>query len=314
MMATTFKDYYSALDVPRNASQKEIKAAFRKLARKHHPDVNPGDSSAEAKFKEINEAHEVLGDPKKREKYDQLGPDSNRYEAWANAGRPGPNPFGGPQVEYRTVSPQELEQMFGGADPFSDFFHDIFGRSQPGRRAVQALSRRGGDIEGEAVITLEEAYSGAVRTLEVSTPTGIRRVQVKIPAGISDGARVRASGQGGAGAGGGNAGDLFLRVRIEPHPSFTRQGDNLRVKVPVPLNVALAGGQVEVPTPKGTRVSVRVSPETQNGRLLRLRGLGMPKLKGEGKGDLVAEVSVQLPSPPDPALMEWAKGRAGGKA
>jgi curved DNA-binding protein len=320
-MATTFKDYYEVLGVPRSASAKEIKAAFRKLARKHHPDVNPGDAGAEARFKEINEANEVLSDPEKRKKYDEFGPEWERYEAWEKAGRPGSGPFGaggaggaGPQVRYQTVSPEDLEELFGGTDPFSDFFQTTFGRTGRATTGRRPAARRGEDLEGVAEISLEEAYSGTTRTIELATPSGARKVQVKIPAGISDGARVRAAGQGAPGGGGGAAGHLFIRVHIRPHPRFNREGDNLRLKVPVALRVCIAGGHVEVPTPKGKQVSLKVPRETQNGKILRLRELGMPHLKGGGHGDLLAEVSVVLPLPPDPELKRWAERELDGKA
>jgi DnaJ-class molecular chaperone len=320
-MATTFKDYYDVLGVPRSASAKEIKAAFRKLARKHHPDVNPGDAGAADRFKEINEANEVLGDPEKRKKYDEFGPEWERYEAWEKAGRPGGNPFAagarggaGPQVQYQTVSPEDLEELFGGTDPFSDFFQTTFGRTGSASTGRRPAARRGGDVEGAAEITLEEAYSGTNRTIELATPSGTRKVQVKIPAGIADGARVRAAGQGGSGSGGGPDGNLFIRVHIRPHARFTREGDNLRLKVQVPLRVCIVGGQVEVPTPKGTQVSLKVPKETQNGKILRLRGLGLPHLRGGGHGDLLAEVFVVLPLPPDPELMRWAEKTQDGQA
>jgi DnaJ-class molecular chaperone len=330
-MATTVKDYYDVLGVSRDADPKAIKSAYRKLARKHHPDVNPGDPGAEARFKEINEANEVLSDPEKRKKYDQYGHNWQQYEAWEKAGRPGPNPFGGgspfggsspfggagpsfnggPQVEYQTVSPEDLEELFGGADPFSDFFHTTFGRSGSTRSSSRRpAARRGEDVEGVAEISLEEAYTGTERTIELAAPSGTRKVQVKIPAGITDGARVRAAGQGGGGSGGGKAGDLFIRVKIRPHARFTREGDNLRVRVTVPLAIAIVGGEVHVPTPKGTRVALKVPKETQNGKVLRLRGLGMPHLKGGGHGDLLAEVFVELPLPPDPELKSWAEKAA----
>jgi DnaJ-class molecular chaperone len=225
-MATTFKDYYAILGVPRTATDKEIRAAFRKLARKHHPDVNQGDKSAEDRFKEINEANEVLGDPEKRKKYDELGPRWQEYEQWERAGRPGPNPFsGGDQFGYRTVSPDELEGMFGSRAPFSDFFQQFFGGEPDlggptrGRRRV---ARRGQDVEGDAEISLDEAYTGSTLTVDMSSAEGPRRVEVKIPAGIHEGARVRATGQGSPGRGGGPRGDLFIRVHIRPHRVFTR--------------------------------------------------------------------------------------------
>lgn len=328
VVATTFQDYYAILGVPRTASQKEIKAAFRKLARKHHPDLNQGDSSAERRFKEVNEANEVLSDPEKRRKYDELGPRWREYEAWEQAGKPGASPFGGspfgggrggpnggPQVEYRTVSPEELEGMFGDADPFSDFFYSMFGQSAGpaqrggGRsRTRSAPPRRGQDVQGSTEITLEEAYTGTTRTLEIVDETGrTRRLEVRIPAGVADGARVRAAGQGGQGSAGASAGDLFVTVAIRPHPRFTREGDNLRTAVEVPLDTALLGGEVALPTLRGTTAQLRVAPATPNGARLRLRGLGMPKLRGGGHGDLIAEVSVRMPAQLTPEARKLAE-------
>lgn len=309
-MASQVRDYYEVLGVPRTASQKEIKAAFRKLARKHHPDVNPGDPGAAEQFKEINEAHEVLGDPEKRKKYDQLGPNWQRYEAWEAAGRPGAAPFGQEgRVEYRTVSPEDLEDLFGSDSPFSGFFHDLYGRGSGARGApgFDFGTFPGQDVEAETTLTLEEAYRSTVRAVELQTPQGSRRVEVRIPAGIGDGARVRVAGQGTAGRDGGRPGDLFVRVHVRPHPTFRREGDDLFVRVPVPLDVALLGGEVMVPTLRGSGVSLKVPPETQNGTRLRLRGLGMPRLRGEGHGDLYADVDVRLPVPLSPEVRELAR-------
>jgi DnaJ-class molecular chaperone len=320
-MATGVRDYYEVLGVPRTASEKEIKSAFRKLARQYHPDVNPNDPQAADKFKEINEANEVLSDPEKRRRYDELGADWRQYDAWQAAGRPQGAPFGGQgsRVEYQTVSPEDLEDLFGSESPFSGFYYDLFGEQQTGRpqtggpRAgrrpgrVDLGSMPGEDVEAETWVTLEEAYRGTTRTVELQTPQGTRRVEVNIPAGIQDGARVRVAGQGSRGQNGGRAGDMFIRVRVRPHPTFRREGDDLYVRVPVPLDVALLGGEVMVPTLKGTPVSLRVPPETQNGRRLRLRGLGMPHLRGEGAGDLYAEVDVRLPLPLTPEVRELAE-------
>jgi len=313
-MPTTFKDYYAILGVPRTATEKEIKAAFRKLARKHHPDVNQGDKSAEERFKEINEANEVLGDPEKRKKYDELGPRWQEYEQWERAGKPGPNPFAGnDQFGYRTVSPEELEGMFGSRAPFSDFFQQFFGGAggaqDPGFGSVRSrrrVVRRGEDVEGDAEISLEEAYAGAALTVDLSSADGPRRVEVKIPAGIHEGARVRASGQGSAGRGGGPRGDLMIRIHIRPHPVFTRSGQDLAVRVATPLATAIAGGTVAVPTLRGTTAQLTIPSGTQNGARLRLRGLGMPHLHGGGAGDLLATVDIRLPSPPPDELVAWA--------
>jgi len=309
-MATAYPDYYQVLGVPRGASEKEIKSAFRKLARKYHPDVNQGDAEAEARFKEINHAHEVLSDPEKRKKYDELGADWEHYDAWERAGRPGQPPFGaGPQVRYQSMSPQELEDLFGGSG-IGDLFGGMFGRTG-GRSGGfgPAPQARGEDVEGSTEISLQEAYHGTTRTIEMATAAGTRKVEVKIPAGIRDGARVRAAGQGVRGARGGVAGDLFIRVRVRDDTGFTRQGDDVRVTAAVPLHIAIAGGEVKVPTPAGKTVSLKVPAQTQNGKRLRLRGLGMPKLRGGGHGDLVAEVQVQIPTPPDPDLQTWAEGK-----
>jgi curved DNA-binding protein len=323
-MSTQVRDYYEVLGVPRTASQKDIKSAFRRLARQHHPDVNPGDPAAAERFKEINEANEVLSDPEKRRKYDELGPDWRQYEQWEKAGRPGGSPFGqaaggpggpggapfrrGRGVEYRTTSPEDLEDLFGSESPFSDFFYDVYGRGQAGgARGFDTGPLRGEDVEAETTITLEEAYRGTERTLELQTPQGRRRVEVKIPPGIRDGARVRVAGQGSPGRNGGPAGDILVRIHVRPHPVFRREGDDLYVRVTVPLDVALLGGDVLVPTLRGSSVSLRVPPETQNGTRLRLRGLGMPKVRGGGSGDLYAEVDVRLPIPVPPEARELAE-------
>ena len=325
-MPTAFQDYYATLGVAKTATQKEIKAAFRKLARKHHPDLNQNDPSAEQRFKEVNEAHEVLGDPEKRKRYDEVGPRWREYEAWEKAGKPGQPPFGGGQggvpfggaggAEYRTVSPEELEEMFGDSAPFSDFFQSMFGggggtarrSTRTSGRARQPQPRRGGDVEGTAEISLAEAFTGTTRTIEITDHTGqSRRIEVTIPPGVADHARVRAAGQGGRGSDGAAAGDLFVQVQIRPDRRFIREGDTLRTTVEVPLDVAILGGEVAVPTARGTTVRLTVPAGTQNGAKLRLRGLGMPHLRGGGAGDLIAEVSVRLPAQITPALRKLAE-------
>jgi curved DNA-binding protein len=324
-VSTRVRDYYEVLGVPRTASQKDIKSAFRKLARQHHPDVNPGDPAAAERFKQINEANEVLSDPEKRKRYDQLGADWRHYDEWERAGRPEGSPFGQPgggpaggagagpsgqgrRVEYRTTSPEDLEDLFGSDSPFSDFFYDVYGRGQAGGgRGFDTGPMPGEDMEAETTVTLEEAYRGAQRMLELQTPQGRRRVEVRIPPGIRDGGRVRVAGQGSPGRNGGSAGDIYVRVHVRPHPVFRREGDDLYVRVPVPLDVALLGGEVLVPTLRGNSVSLRVPPGTQNGTRLRLRGLGMPRLRGGGEGDLYAEVDVRLPIPVPPEARELAE-------
>ena len=305
-----FKDYYATLGVAKTATDKEMKQAFRKLARKHHPDVNPGDKAAEAKFKEINEAYEVLGDPAKRKKYDELGANWRAYEQAERSG--GPNPFagqwnvnaGGSQGGFRTMTQEEMQEMFGDQNPFSDFFTTFFGggfggaeSSARGGTRARSRSRKGRDVEHEIELSLEDAYHGAMRRLSLKHDGHTRTVDVRIPAGVGDGSRVRISGEGEPGSGGATAGDLYLRVRLSPHALFERKGRDLYVKVSLPVTTAVLGGEVEVPTIAGKPVRLRIPPMTQNGQVFRLKGYGMPAVnKNEDKGDAYARVEVQLPT------------------
>ena len=309
-----FKDYYQTLGVAKTASEKEIKQAFRKLARKFHPDVNPNDKAAEARFKEINEAYEVLGDPDKRKKYDELGANWRMYEqAQQQGGWPGGagSPFGGAPGAggawninmggpggYRTMTEEEMHDLFGDQDPFSDFFRTFFGgggaREARGGRA-RARSHKGRDIEHPVELTLEEAYHGATRRISIKQGGHARSVDVRIPAGVKDGSRVRAAGEGEAGANGGAAGDLYLRVQTRPHPVFERKGDDLYTSVSVPVTTAVLGGEAQVPTITGS-VRLRIPETTQSGQVFRLKGHGMPVVgKPDARGDLYATIDVQLP-------------------
>ena len=301
-----FKDYYATLGVGKTATDKEIKQAFRKLARKHHPDVNPGDKAAESKFKEINEAYEVLGDPPKRKKYDELGANWRAYEQAERTG--GPNPFagqwnvnvGGGQGGFRTMTQEEMEEMFGDQNPFSDFFTTFFGGGFGGgtsARGGRTRSRKGRDVEHEIELSLDDAYHGATRRLSLKHDGHTRTVDVRIPAGVGDGSRVRISGEGEPGIGGAASGDLYLRIRLSTHPLFERKGRDLYVKVPLPVTTAVLGGEVEVPTIAGKSVRLRIPAVTQNGQVFRLKGYGMPAVnKNDDKGDAYARVEVQLPT------------------
>ena len=296
-----YKDYYQVLGIDKSASEKEIKQAFRKLARKYHPDVNPGDRGAEQKFKEINEAHEVLSDPDKRRKYDRLGANWKQYEQYAPPGGGHPGFGGGVHVDFD-----------GAPGGFSDFFRTFFGggldvddlfgqggggfRGRPrgrGRaRGPQGFGApppaRGRDIASPVDITLEEAYHGTVKRLTLDGET----IDVRIRKGVKDGSKVRVAGKGEPGTGG--PGDLYLEVQMRPHTLYRREGDDLYVDVPVSFTEAALGASIEVPS-LGGKVGIKVPAGSQSGRLMRLKGKGMPKLKGEGSGDLFAKLVVVVP-------------------
>jgi DnaJ-class molecular chaperone len=296
-----FKDYYSSLGVAKTATQKEIKAAYRKLARKHHPDVNQGDKSAEARFKEINEAHEVLGDPEKRKKYDELGANWRQYE---QAGPPGGPGFGGgfnpgQGGGYRTVTQDDLNDMFGGGHPFSDFFETFFGGARQGGEPQgrgRRAARPGRDVEDEIELSLEDAYHGTMRRFSIQHDGEARSVDVRIPAGVGDGSRVRVAAEGERGSGGAKAGDLYLRIRLAPNAQFERKGRDLYIRVPIPLTTAVLGGEADVKTLAGKSLRLKVPPATQNAQVFRLKGHGMPVTGKSGEtGDLYATADVQLP-------------------
>ena len=300
-----YKDYYKTLGLNRTAGQDEIKKAYRRLARKYHPDLNPEDKTAGAKFSEINEAHEVLSDPEKRKKYDQFGANWQQFEQ--SGGRP--EDFNWTQWQsdpestysYRTVTPEEFEDLFDGAGGYSDFFEKLFGAA--GRRGreggagdrkfyFQTAPRRGRDSEHTLQITLEEAFHGATRMLEWEDG---RKIEAKIPRGVKTGSRVRLKGQGERGLDGGEPGDMYLIIEVRAHHRFKRDGDDLNLTVTVDLFTLLLGGQVTV---SGIDRSVRldIPLETANGRMFRLRGLGMPRLKNPAeRGDLYVTVQTALP-------------------
>ncbi|NLS78216.1 MAG: DnaJ domain-containing protein [Chloroflexi bacterium] len=300
-----YKDYYKILGVDRNAPEKDIKKAYRSLARKYHPDVNPGDKAAEERFKEINEAYEVLADSAKRKKYDEFGSSWQQYQRaggdpggfdwsqWAGRAQPG-----GQRVHTEYVDINDILGGLGGRGRgnggFSDFFEALFGGAagRGGNWQAQAQPARGQDFEQVVEITLEEAMRGTTRLLQADG----RRLEVKIPAGVDTGSRIRMAGEGAEGMGRGPKGDLYLRVQVQPHPRFQREGDDLRTSVPVDLYTAVLGGEVRVPTLTGN-IMLKVPPETQNGRVFRLKGQGMPRLKSpDERGDLLATVEVTLPS------------------
>lgn len=300
-----YKDYYKVLGVPKDASDKDIKSAYRKLARKLHPDVNPNDKNAEQEFKQVNEAYEVLGDPEKRKKYDSLGANWQQYEQYQRAGASEPFTWGDASggssggTRYRTVNPEDYEQIFGDLGGASDFFRTFFGSGGGfagadfgGGRAGGTLNARGRDIEQPVQISLDEAYHGTTRIIQKDG----KRIEADIKPGVRTGSRVRLAKQGYAGSGTGPAGDLYLKIEVLDDPRFERSGDDLTVQVPVDLYTAMLGGEVAVPTLKGTNLMLKLPPETQNGRVFRLANKGMPKLNDPNSaGNLYARVRVQLP-------------------
>lgn len=304
-MAVEFKDYYKILGVARDASDEDIKKAFRRLARLYHPDVAKDKKGAEAKFKEINEAHEVLSDPEKRRKYDTLGADWDQ----AGAGRPPPGPGRG----WGGGAEAGEEFQFGGTG-FSDFFERFFSRGRSngdrddglrgrrGRRPAQEpeYAERGGDIEGDLLVTLHESLHGSMRSISLrrtdpyTGETETETFKVRIPPGAQEGRRIRVPGKGSPGAGGGPAGDLYLRVRLEAHPDLRVKGADLFHDLELAPWEAVLGSRVEVPTLSGT-IKVTIPPGTNSGRQLRVRGQGLPR-GGEGeRGDFYVVANVQVP-------------------
>lgn len=303
-MSAEFKDYYATLGVPRDASTADIKKAFRKLARSFHPDVAKDKKSAEAKFKEINEANEVLSDPEKRKKYDELGAN------WQN-----------PQYERRQSAPAGYERAFNfGGTGFSDFFEQYFSSAShygfPESTAAGTRERRGNDIEGDILVTLEEAMHGGIRPLSLqitNARTGrieTHSFQVRIPAGVTDGKRIRVPGQGEPGDGGAAAGDLYLRVRHAAHPDFHTEGADLFYDLDLAPWEAVLGTDLSVPTLDGP-IKLRVPAGSENSQQLRVRGRGLPKGNTGIRGDFHATLNIQLPPHPGPEERAlWEKLRS----
>lgn len=279
-----FKDYYSVLGVAKTATQDEIRKAFRKLARQHHPDVAKDKKTAEAKFKELNEANEVLSDPEKRKRYDELGAD------WNRPGQQGPPPG------WQQGSGVEFGGGNGGGGVFSDFFEMFFGGGGGKKRkpGFGAFAQRGTDVELELPVTIEEALHGGRKAFSLERGGRAETVTVNIPRGVRAGQKIRLAGQGGEGIGGGGRGDLFLLMRIAPHVDYRADGFDLIRGVPIPVWSAVLGGEVEVPTLDGA-VKMKIPAGTQPGQKFRLKGRGLPSGAGT-RGDLYAEAKVLLPT------------------
>ncbi len=306
-----YKDYYKILGVPKTASQDDIKKAFRKLANKYHPDKNPDNKEAEAKFKEANEANEVLGDAKKRKQYDQLGSNWNQYQGGGGGFDWGKyqQQSGGGQTYYTDQG--DFGSAFGGGGSggsFSDFFEAFFSggggsgftgqTKQRGRRAL-----KGEDMYAELPITLEEAYKGAEKLFEINGQT----IKLKVKKGVADGQLLKLAGKGYQGQNGGSNGDLIITIKVGKHPLYNRIDDDLNMDLPVDIYTASLGGKIDVSTLKG-KIKINIPAETSNGKILRLAGLGMPKYaKDSQHGDLYVKIDLQTPknlTPEEKALFK----------
>lgn len=292
-MSVEYKDYYQVLDVPRTASKEDIAKAYKKLARKHHPDLNPGDSAAEERFKDINEAYEVLKDDEKRRMYDQLGPNWKHGQQFQGA--PG----------FENMHFNFNGQNFGGGGDFSDFFETLFGQARGSgndgfgadpfgnfqSRSRNSRHSRGRDVEAELEITLEEASKGGEKSFSLSGPDGPRTLRVNIPAGFRDGGKLRLAGQGRPGS---PAGDLFLTIRYAPHLLFQVDGDNILCDVEISPWEAVLGTVARVPTLDAS-VEMRIPPGSSSGRKLRLRGRGLGP--AASRGDELVRIAIRTPDP-----------------
>jgi len=281
-----FVDYYKILGVDKNASDNDIKSAYRKLARKLHPDLNPNDKEAHKKFQQVNEANEVLSDPEKRKKYDKYGKDWEHGEEYEKARQ---------YQQSRQQQPGYGDFSFSGGDDdsnFSDFFSSMFGRSEGSGRKGRQAKYRGEDYNAELHLKLTEAYATHQQTLTVNG----KKIRITIPAGVENGQVIKLKGHGGQGINGGPAGDLYITFVIEEHPAIKRSGNDLYTTLEIDLYTAVLGGEVTVDTLSG-KVKLKVNPETQNGTKIRLKGKGFPVYKQEGQfGDLYVTYSVKLPA------------------
>ena len=324
-----FKDYYKILEVNKSASQQEIKKAYRKLARQQHPDVNPNDSRAEERFKELNEAYEVLSDPEKREKYDLLGsnwkaaPGGSYNTGGANFNEDIFGSFFKDLNFGRGGKSTKRESNFKGFDGFSDFFNTFFSSAGQGNFNQEKFTNTGSrpkDVEYEMEITLNEAFNGTEKSFQIqrqeacATCRGLgrdgnklcyncggsgmtlstRQIQTKIPPGVKEGSRIRLRGEGEL-SGDGTRGDMYLKVKLINHDLFEIKENDIYCKIPVTIWEAALGAEINIPSLNGKQIQMKIPPETQNGRKFRLSGMGMPNLKGGLPGNMIVEVNILMP-------------------
>jgi len=295
------RDYYEVLGVPRGASQEDVRKAYRRLARKFHPDLNPGDAEAERRFKELGEAYEVLSDPKKRKVYDQFGREGVRAGAGAGAGPSGVRYTWTGDPGAPGFDDVAFEAFAGSGGQAGSILEEIFSRlgGMRGRRGAHRPVVRGRDLESEIELSFDQAVGGVRTSVLVQRPAGDGRVrrehlQINVPAGVRDGQRIRLRGQGAPGGGGAPAGDLYLKVRVRPHPYFRAEGRDVTIDVPISVAEAALGATVEVPTVHG-RTSVRIPPGTAGGARLRLKGQGLPDARGDSRGDQYCAIRIVPP-------------------
>lgn len=316
------KDYYSILGVGRNASESEIKKAYRRLARKYHPDVNAGDKKAEERFKQVSEAHDVLADAEKRKIYDEFGEEGLRagfdpeqarqfrqWQSFAGRGRAG----GGPEF----FSNFSFQGGPAGAGGFEDLFKDLFGGATgfTGRATGTPFTsrgpRKGRDVESSLEVDFLTAAQGGPTRISLQKATGrgglspMETIDVNVPAGVNDGSRIRLAGKGEPGEDGGPPGDLYISIRVRSHPLLERDGDSLRMEIPVTVREAMQGAEVSVPTLEGP-VQLKIPPGTKSGQVLRLRGKGVPNMKTKSRGDMYVKVKVEVPVTNDEEALQAA--------
>lgn len=284
-------DHYETLGVTRQATQEEIQKAYRQMARKHHPDLNPDDAKAKEKFQEVQAAFDVLNDPQKRELYDRYG---SAYETFSGGGpRQGPNPWAGTGRAGEGGFEVDLEDLFGGAGMGGGGFADLF-KNFKQRGAKRAAPSKGQSIEHTLTVPFATAVLGGDAQISIERPDGnVETLRVKIPAGIEPGKKIRLRGKGEQGAGGGAAGDILIKIEVAPHPHFRRTGKRLDVRVPITLAEAIGGAKIDLPTPNGT-ITLTIPPGTSSGKKLRVKGQGVKSASGEA-GDLFAEIMVEVP-------------------